>query len=184
MAGTEPSDTDDEREQRAAFAREFAEHDRWLFAYLVSLLGNPADAQEVFQDVCVTLWRDYKQYQLGTSFPKWASVVGLNQVRRFRRERKRQPAVLSDNTVEALATDAVERAELMDARHAALEGCLAKLKQRDQELIRRCYSGAYASFRDVAESQGKPANSVYKAVNRIRRTLRECIDRTVGTQYT
>jgi RNA polymerase sigma-70 factor (ECF subfamily) len=171
-----------EKERREGFAREFAQHDRWLFAYLMSLLGNPADAQEVFQEVCVTMWRDYDKYQLGTSFPKWASVVALNQVRRFRRERKRRPAILSDQAVELIASEAVGRSDLMDARREALHGCVKKLNQRDSDLIQQCYSGVYASFREAAEHLGRPENTVYKAVNRIRRALHNCIDRQVARE--
>lgn len=37
-------------QRRDAFARLFAKYDRWLFSYLVTLLANPAHAEEV----CVT----------------------------------------------------------------------------------------------------------------------------------
>ena len=47
--------------QRDAFARLFAQHDRWLFAYLVSLLGSSAAAEEVFQEVCVVLWANTRR---------------------------------------------------------------------------------------------------------------------------
>lgn len=170
-----------DRERRAEFARVFAEHDRWLYAYLVSMLGNPADAQEVFQEVCVIIWKDYQQFQLGTSFHKWSSVVALNQVRKFRRQRKRQPAVLSDETMEVLASEAIQRADLMDARRQALHGCLQKLRPTDRELIHLCYSGACESFRDVAERLGRPSNTVYKALNRIRRALHDCIEKQIAT---
>ena len=35
-------------ERRDAFARLFAQHDRWLFAYLVSLLGSSATCGRSF----------------------------------------------------------------------------------------------------------------------------------------
>jgi len=44
-SGGAPQGDDDRR--RDAFARLFAQHDRWLFAYLVSLLGSSAAAEEV-----------------------------------------------------------------------------------------------------------------------------------------
>ncbi|MCA9239649.1 MAG: sigma-70 family RNA polymerase sigma factor [Planctomycetales bacterium] len=189
LGGKEDGDLSEERlqpdendqDRRAEFARVFAEHDRWLYAYLVSMLGNPVDAQEVFQEVCVTIWKDYQQFQLGTSFHKWSSVVALNQVRKFRRQRKRQPAVLSDETMEVLAVEAIERVDLMDARRQALHGCLEKLRPVDRELIQLCYSGACESFRDVAERLGRPSNTVYKALNRIRRSLHDCIERRIAT---
>ena len=46
----------DGSQRRDEFARLFAQHDRWLFSYLVTLLGSPAHAEEVFQEVCVVLW--------------------------------------------------------------------------------------------------------------------------------
>ncbi len=82
-----PARTDHER--RDAFARLFAQHDRWLFAYLVSLLSSSAHAEEVFQEVCVVLWREYETFQLGTDFVKWVSVIAHNQVHRFRRQQRR-----------------------------------------------------------------------------------------------
>jgi RNA polymerase sigma-70 factor (ECF subfamily) len=66
-------------QRRDAFARLFAQHDRWLFAYLVSLLGNSADAEEVFQEVCVVLWREYETFELGTEFVKWVCVIGITR---------------------------------------------------------------------------------------------------------
>ncbi|MEM6798675.1 MAG: sigma-70 family RNA polymerase sigma factor [Planctomycetota bacterium] len=169
-----------DEEHRAVFARLFAEHDRWLYAYLMTLLGSPADAQEVFQEVCVVLWKDYQRFELGTSFVKWASVIALNQVRRFRRTQRRQPAMLSDGVVEILATEAVERSDLLDARRTALHHCIDRLRQQDRELVKQCYSGAYASLRDAAERLGRPANTVYKAMGRIRRALHDCINRTLA----
>ncbi len=170
----------DDEERRTAFARLFAEHDRWLYAYLMSLLGNPADAQEVFQEVCVVLWKDYTRFQLGTSFMKWASVIALNQVRRFRRSQKRRPSMLSDGVIEMLATEAIERADLLDARRSALHHCLERLRPQDRDLVKQCYSGAYGSLRDAAERLGRPANTVYKAMARIRRALHDCINRTLA----
>ena len=171
-----------EHERRDAFARLFATHDRWLFAYLVSLLGNSARAEEVFQEVCVVLWREYETFQLGTNFVKWVSVIAHNQVHRFRRERKRVGLQLSDVVVELLADDAVERAGLLEARRDALRRCLKKLSSTDRQLVQHCYNDSRTTFRRVAQVLGRPVNTVYKALNRIRKSLYECIERTVAVE--
>src|SRR5712675_2136742 len=117
----------DDDHRRDAFARLFAQHDRWLFAYLVSLLGNSAYAEEVFQEVCVVLWRECGTFELGTDFVKWVSVIAHNQVHRFRRQQRRVGPQLSDAAVDMLADDAVERADLLESRRDALRRCLDKL---------------------------------------------------------
>jgi RNA polymerase sigma-70 factor (ECF subfamily) len=178
--GGNPARTDHER--RDAFARLFAQHDRWLFAYLVSLLGNSAHAEEVFQEVCVVLWREYETFQLGTDFVKWVSVIAHNQVHRFRREVRRVGPQLSDAAVDLLADDAVERAGLLESRRDALRNCLEKLSSKDQQLVQHCYSDSRVSFKRVAATLGRPVNTVYKALNRVRKALYECIERTLAVE--
>lgn len=169
-------------QRRDAFARLFAKHDRWLYAYLVTLLANPAHAEEVFQEVCVVLWRSYDQFELGTDFVKWASVIAHNQVRRFRRESKRIGFQLSDAACDLLAADAARGADLFDFRRDALRQCMGKLPTSDRQLVQQCYSDASGSFKTIAENLGRPVNTVYKALNRIRRNLHQCIDRTLSSE--
>lgn len=169
-------------QRRDAFARLFAKHDRWLFAYLVTLLGNPGHAEEVFQEVCVVVWRLSDQFELGTDFVKWVSVIAHNQVRKFRREARRSGFQLSDETCDRLAADAARGADLFDFRREALGKCLGKLPAADRQLVQRCYSDATASFKTIADDIGRPVNTVYKALNRIRRALHDCIDRTLAME--
>ncbi len=169
-------------QRRDAFARLFAKYDRWLFGYLVTLVANPADAEEVFQEVCVVVWRLYDQFELGTDFVKWVSVIAHNQVRKFRRESRRGGFQLSDETCERLAADAARGADLFDFRREALRKCLGKLPSRERQLVERCYNHSSASFKTIAEDLGRPVNTVYKALNRIRRSLHECIDRTLAAE--
>lgn len=168
--------------QRDAFARLFAAHDRWLFAYLVTLLSDPQQAEEVFQEVCVILWREHETFQLGTDFVKWASVIAHNQVRKFRRQARRGGYQLSDAALEKIADETARTADLFDYRREALRSCIAKLPEDDRELVERCYSASSASFKGVAKDLGRPLNTVYKALNRIRRVLHQCIDRNLSTE--
>ena len=169
-------------QRRDAFARLFAQHDRWLFAYLVSLLGSPADAEEVFQEVCVVLWREYETFELGTNFVKWVSVIAHHQVHRFRRQQRRVGPQLSDAAVDMLAQDAVARIDLLESRRDALRGCLEKLPDTDRKLVGYCYGDSRVSFKTAAEDLGRPVNTVYKALNRIRRALFHCIERTLAVE--
>ena len=188
MARTDDSSDDllggqqGDRDLRVQFARVFAQNDRWLFAYLVTLLGSPADAEEVFQEVCVILWRDYDKFDPTTSFMKWASVIAHHQVHRFRRTQSRLAKPLSDTVVDLLADDAVVKADLMDSRRLALHDCLKKLPVSDLELVQNCYSDSRRSMKTVAELLGRPANTIYKAMNRIRRSLHGCIDRKLSVE--
>jgi RNA polymerase sigma-70 factor (ECF subfamily) len=176
------ADSSEGDRRRDAFARLFAQHDRWLFAYLVSLLGNSAAAEEVFQEVCVILWREHETFELGTDFVKWVCVIAHHQVQRYRRQRRRIGPQLSDTVVDLLASDAVERVDLLESRRDALRGCLTKLSDGDRHLVEQCYGDSRHSFKTAAEELGRPVNTVYKALIRIRRALYQCIERTLATE--
>jgi len=191
FSGVGSFDGDDQRQmddrqsddrQRDAFARLFAQHDRWLFAYLVSLLGSSAAAEEVFQEVCVVLWREHETFELGTDFVKWVSVIAHHQVQRYRRQRRRVGPQLSDAVVDLLSCDAVERVDLLESRRDALRGCLEKLSETDRHLVQQCYGDSRHSFKTAAEQLGRPVNTVYKALVRIRRALYQCIERTLAVE--
>jgi RNA polymerase sigma-70 factor, ECF subfamily len=171
-----------ENAQRDAIARLFAQHDRWLFAYLVSLLGNSAAAEEVFQEVCVVLWREHETFQLGSDFVKWVAVIAHHQVQRYRRQRRRVGPQLSDAVVDLLSQDAVERVDLLESRRDALRGCLKKLNDNDRHLVEQCYGDSRQSFKTAAEQLGRPTNTVYKALIRIRRALYQCIERALAVE--
>lgn len=170
--------------RRDAFARLFAKHQRWLYAYLMTLLANPVHAEEVFQEVCVVLWREYEKFDLNTDFVRWVSVIANHQVHRFRRQRRRAVTLMSEEALESLASETVDRVtfDLFEARQQALSRCLKKLPDRDRLLVRACYGSKNVTFKCAARELGRPVNTVYKALNRIRRTLHECIDRTLTSE--
>jgi RNA polymerase sigma-70 factor (ECF subfamily) len=130
----------------------------------------------------VVLWREYKSFDLSTNFMKWAGTVAFNQVRRFRRTKARHEKTLSDGVVELLSIEAIDRSELLEARRLALHGCLKKLSSSDRQLVEQCYSDARGTIREAAQRLGRPANTVYKALNRIRGALHACIDRTLSVE--
>lgn len=163
------------------FMRLYATHHRELFAYVMALVGDEHQAEEVFQDTSVTLWKQFSQFEPGpgSDFVRWAAMVALNQVRNWRRTRGRDRHVFSESLVEQLAADRMALFEEDQPRREALKLCLEKLRAVDRRLIERCY-GESGSFKQIAADLGRPANTVYKALNRIRATLLNCIERALG----
>ena len=79
-----------------------AAHDR-LVAYLASLLGNWHDAEDVFQQASVTMWRKFDTFEPGTNFDAWATKVAFYESREFRRLKARERFQFSDALLERLA---------------------------------------------------------------------------------
>ena len=167
--------------RRDAFARLFAQHDRWMRAYLASLLGDFSSVDEVFQEVSVVLWRKYEQFDPATDFRRWAAVIVKNKVYQHWDKQSRQEQCFSHEVLEMIAEQALEQSDVLEERRKALHVCLAKLPPTDRDLVSACYSDVDRSFQKVAEQLRRPANTVYKALQRIRRALRGCIQRQLAS---
>jgi len=175
-----PSDTDtsNQNDRYEEFLRLLARHESRLFAYILTLLPHWADAEEVFQEMSIVLWRSFDRFELGTDFRAWARRTALHQVIAFRRRQKRDRIQLAQVFVETVAAEYEEQADSLDARLRALAQCIEKLKPRDHELLSQYYRSG-GTKKAAAEQLGRPADTVYKALKRVRRSLFDCINRTM-----
>ncbi len=165
------------------FMRLFMSHERRIFGLILSLLPAWSDADDVMQETATVLWRKFDTFEEGTNFAAWAFKIARLQVLNFYKKQRRKQALLSDETFLKLAEQAQQRSTQVDNRHHALENCLGKLKERDQELIQLRYQPD-ATTSDVANEVNRSVDAIYKALNRIHSQLLSCIQRTMKNEGT
>ncbi len=160
---------------QSQFHRLFLENQRRLFGFVLTFLPRIDQAEEVFQNVCVILLDKFNEFQPGTSFIRWACQIAKYEVLSFRRRSQRTPSALSEAEIELLAERQMEMEPQLVVRQAALRLCLEKLRLEDRRLIEARYS-ENTNSRALAVSLKLPENTVYKALGRIRRALRRCVE--------
>jgi RNA polymerase sigma-70 factor (ECF subfamily) len=156
------------------FVQLFTHHQRRLFLYILSQVSNPVEAEEILQETNVVIWSKSSKFQSGTNFLAWVSQIANFEVMKHRTRRRREKLVFSDEFLETVAQTILERSEELEMRRAALADCLEKLRPKDRVLIEQRYAPGERG-KHLAEQIGRPANSVYQSLGRIRRTLLECI---------
>lgn len=150
-------------------------HQSRLYAYALSLLGNREQAQEVMQETNVVIWRKRDQFELGTNFGAWMLKVAYYQVLEHRRKLNRQALfVVNEEFLSELAEEAKQSTEKLELQQMALQECLARLPERQRDLIRRRYSDG-ASIKVVAEQVESAVSAVKQALFRARCKLIECV---------
>ena len=162
----------------ADFIREFTRHQRRLYLLVLAQVGRPTEAEEILQEANVVLWAKRDEFTAGTNFFAWAAQVCRFEVMRSRRSQARSKLRFSDEFLTAVADEVQQRADDLEARRHALAACLEKLKEADRELITARYRPGMSAV-GLAESLGRPANSVTQSIGRIRRVLGDCITREV-----
>ena len=164
----------------ALFGELLRRHQDQLYGYVHSLVRDLNDADDLFQQTAVILWRKFADYDPRRSFMAWACGVARLEVSNFLRTRGRSKLYFSDelNLLLIEAHEALHHDE-WEASREALSQCIAKLRQRDRELLEACYTGD-ASVSDVSQEQGRSSHSVHNSLRRIRRALFDCIRRTLA----
>lgn len=163
------------------FVSLYVRHEPAVFSFVLSMVQNTADAEDVAQRASMTMWRCFDQYEPGTHFRNWAFQIAknaaLNHLAKVRRDRH----VFGEKLVTLLAEQVEERAENLDARRRALDACLEKLPVTDHEMVAGCYAEG-ATIRSFAEQAGETANKIYKRLKRVRSQLQTCIERQLGLE--
>ena len=163
------------------FVSLYVRHEPAIFSFVLTMVQNTADAEDVVQRASMTMWRCFDRYQSGTNFRAWAFQIAknaaLNHLTKVRRDRH----VFSEKLVALLAVQAEERSENLDARRRALDSCIEKLPPADHKMVADCYAEG-ATIRCFAERVGETANKIYKRLNRVRGQLQKCIERQLGLE--
>ena len=160
---------------------QFARHEHDLFRYVLTLLPNWNDAQDVMQETAAALWQKFDQYDPGRPFLPWACQFAYHQVLNFRSRQKTRRRMFSAAVVESLAVEWPEHSRAISAQREALDTCLGKLREADRQLLQHRY-GEQTEIADLATQSGQTPNALYKSLQRIRRMLLECVTRTLATE--
>jgi RNA polymerase sigma-70 factor, ECF subfamily len=167
-------------QQTEQFASLLTRNQRRLYLFILALLPNPVDAEELLQETSIVLWRKFDQFQSGTDFLAWACQVARYEVLKFYQRRQRAPAwhQIPDDVLHELAKSSLQCLDEFEARRAALAGCLERLSRRDRDLIERRWRPG-ATIGQIAAELGRPLWGLYKVYQRIHRDLFDCIERTL-----
>jgi RNA polymerase sigma-70 factor len=167
---------------REEFARVFSRNARRIYGFIMTLVFNHHDAEEVFQNTNVILWNKFAEFEPGSNFFAWASRIAYYEVLSLMKQKRRSHTV-SDESLELLANEAMGLSRQSSERFDALEECLAKLTSADRELLQERYYRQRPP-KQIAAIQSRSVHSVYRALSRIHNVLLNCVQRQLKADVT
>ena len=168
--------------QHDQFVERFVRTQDRIYACVATLLPNRTDAEEVFQQTSLVLWKKWQQFDPSRDFVAWACGIAHHEVRNFLRKHKDKGRVfLSEDVLAQVAQARLEAHDVLEARRQALLRCLDRLEPGNRALLERCYAGK-DSIKAIAEGLGQRPNVLYMTLKRLRRALFDCINRTLAAE--
>ena len=146
-----------------------------MFAYILVLEPNWANAEDILQETAATAWEKFGSFRAGSDFRAWACRITHFKVLTYQR-RNRTFGSADAQLLEELSIDVEERVAELEPRHLALAECLKKLSARNREILDLRYA-AGGSAKQVADRIGISLIGAYKALQRIHESLQTCIER-------
>jgi RNA polymerase sigma-70 factor (ECF subfamily) len=150
-------------------------HASGVFAYILTLEPNWANAEDIFQETGVTVWEKRADFSPGSDFRSWACRIAYFKMLSFVRDR-RPLDTLGQQLLDTLSAESQELAVDLEPRLQALTSCLDKLSPRNRQILELRY-GSNGTAKHVAEVMKLSIVGAYKALQRIHESLFRCIQR-------
>lgn len=144
-----------------------------MLTYLRRFLGDTHNADEVFQEVFLSVWAKRRQYKFPLTFRSWLFAIAANKAREHFRRRSRRPA--GAELVDVADNESGPMNDAIKAEHATeVNRALQSLTEQQRSVvILRVWNGL--SYAEIATSIGAKEGTaralMHRALEKLRPTL-------------
>lgn len=150
-------------------------------AFVGAIVRDFSVRDDLLQEIAVAVLQSYEQYDPALPFQAWALGIARNQVRNYLRQRSRDRLVFDEQTINNLVDAFVENSMGYASQLDHLHNCVSKLDDKAKNILSLRYVDDLKPAM-IAQRVGQSANSVAKALQRIRDLLRDCIRREAALE--
>ncbi len=170
-----------EQDVKSQFVARLVEHQPRIYAYIRGLIPERAAADDVYQNVCVVLWKKIDTFDHTTNFLAWALETARYEVLAHHRDHGRDRLRFGREELELLAAEAQAEIDELSELRAALESCLQKLPERQRQLLVERYQPDQ-TVGEIARRWNRPVQTIYTMLKRSRMRLLECVQLALRQQ--
>ncbi|MCI8297841.1 MAG: RNA polymerase sigma factor [Lachnospiraceae bacterium] len=154
-----------------AFRKLYEDTDRTIYGFILSIVKNPQDAEEVMQETYMKVWTSAPGYRAQGKPLAWMFTIARNLCyMRFREQKHRSDLGLDD-------LDGAEMGQLCPqiedaADKLVLQAALTALGEEDRQIV-LLKNSAGMKHREIAEALGMPLATVLSKYNRAIKKLEQ-----------
>jgi RNA polymerase sigma-70 factor (ECF subfamily) len=155
------------------FSQKLVRIQRALYSYILCLLPNRTDAEDVLQETNLVLCKKFNEYDEKGNFQAWAFRIAKFQVMAHLTKNRRSKICFSNELVETLAEEEFDQSQLKLSQKA-LQLCYEELPLHMKDIARLRFKDE-APLKEICKKVGRPMGSVSATLHRIRGHLLQCV---------
>ncbi|HTT48260.1 MAG TPA: sigma-70 family RNA polymerase sigma factor [Pseudolabrys sp.] len=149
-----------------------------LFGVALRILGKRSEAEDVLQEVYVTVWRKAADFDPDRASPMtWLIAIARNRaidrLRASRQSRRMEPIEQSDNVPDSAASADSVLESAQD--HARLHGCLDGLAAHERGALRGAFFDGN-TYEELAARMSVPLGTMKSWIRRAMIKLKACLE--------
>lgn len=154
-------------------------HQQRLWEYIAVICPNHSSVDDILQETNRVIWEKRSDFQPGTNFQAWARKIAQYQTMSFQKKFKSSSWLCFDSElVQTLAKATEDRDDMQEKRAKALADCIACLPEADKTLIKMKYD-LPLSLQEISKKTSRSEGALKQVFLRIRKALRECVERKI-----
>ncbi len=160
------------------FMQLFLMSQRRIYGYVMTLVPNVSDADDIVQETASVMWTKFSEYEPGTDFTAWAITIARYKVLSYLRSQKTRRKFFTEETMRVIEQVETKEDRRQSIRQDALEQCLRKLSHTERRILSIRYEQG-ATLKSLAGRLGLDINTLYSRLSKIHLMLLNCVKRVM-----
>jgi RNA polymerase sigma-70 factor (ECF subfamily) len=149
-----------------------------IYAFLLMMVHNHSDAEDLLQETASILWEKFEEYDRSKSFGAWSVGIARNKALDLLKSKRSSRAFFNDKFYDEISKIEELESENAGQRLKALRVCIKKLSLPNQNFVHLRFEKGFP-IKKMSQKSGHSADAIYKRLSRIYSALRDCVSRTL-----
>lgn len=152
-----------------------------IYVYILSLVGNYSDSDDIMQETISVMWRRFKDFEPGSDFVAWGIKIAHFKILEYRRQQKKHGIIqYNDAIFKELPSLASKNSKSFNNQTETLKKCLMKLKKFKEQYFTVITLKFFENFntKDISNRIGVSIPNVYKLMSRAYGYLLVCMKKS------
>lgn len=154
-------------------------HERALRAFVMAMICDWNDADDIVQEVRIRLWQQFEDFDHDKDFGRWSRTIAKYQIMTLREKSSRNRILFVPEYFDAICEATDQASDELQRRREALADCLKKLPPKKRTTLLSYYQGG-KTMRVLANENDVTHNAFRHSIIRIRQWLARCVKTTMS----